>query len=53
MPRGKGGMGPRLEREREPEPEPEPGRWPREVFLGEELPPWGGAAKLDMPLFRN
>lgn len=37
-----------LQSESEPEPEPEPGSWPREVLLGEELLPRGGAAKLNL-----
>lgn len=37
--------------EPEPEPEPEPGGWPREVLLGEELLPRGGAAKLHLRRF--
>lgn len=41
-------MGIRLEPELECEPDPEPGGWPREVLLGEELLPRGGAAKLHL-----
>lgn len=49
VPRGKGGVGTRLE------PEPEPGGWPREVLLWEELLPRGGAPKLQLAtrLFGN